>query len=177
MRRRRSHHAAARQTSRTRPRRRSGRRAPGGRAAGPTSGSTRQQRAHFDASGDRIRATVPPAGRARRYARHNRDLGPFFVRSAGSLLRASTTARQLPASEEPICPRAAPPPERPVMRAPDRADLGPLAPRAGSSRQRPGSSGKSCRCTLSCSPNRAPHASSAVKHSTGASQMVRHRCK
>ncbi len=48
---------------------------------------------------------------------------------------------------------------------------------SASPRQDAGSVGNSRRCTLSASPKRAPQASSAVKHSTGASQVVRQRCR
>ena len=80
-------------------------------------------------------------------------------------------------SEDPIDVRLAGLLDRHGDAAANSCESSPTSPPAPHRARHAGSVGNSSRCTLTSSPNRAHQASSAVKHSTGASQVHRHRCR
>ena len=152
-----------------RPRLRSGGRASGGRR--------RRRPPAGRASSGRIwrRGPSPPRSRSAAAALHlgdDEDLLPEGPVVAG--IRPATVT--LACSEEPISPERRSSSSMPVAVARVARSAAQRSASA-SSRHSAGSTGKSCRCTLSVSlGKRDSQASSAVKASTGASQAQRQRC-
>ena len=144
-------------------------------AAVPTSGNTRQQRAHFS-PGARSDARAP-----RRELRVRDDARPppsprCPIGPAGDCwlpLWPPATKRS-----DQLGPRGPSPAAVVTLAALRRGSRPSARPSAGSCQDGGDRREQACRCTLPSSDgNRASQASSAVKHSTGASQAVRQRCR
>ena len=112
-RRRRSHHAAARHTRPDSTASAQRAQSPGWPGCWPTSGSTRQQRAHLSTERARDTETVS-SGRSGMDPRGNTTRSrprPILLRSAASLLSARPKLDSSPATRSQSCPRAAPLPK------------------------------------------------------------------